>query len=433
MRQWEAVYRTTEAIHGRLQVEELAGEVLRLAAELVGATGGSLLLLDAEGLLVYTAVLGPWATALVGQTAPVGRGVAGSVLRAGEGRVTLDLGAAARAGGRGAAAGRSPSARARRAASAPRPTLLTAPLKTPRGAVLGVLQLLDCYDGVFDADDLAVVNVVAALAATALDTLALRAGTGTDPAAREREARLQYELAIGRRIQMSLLPPPRLSFPGFEVVSRCEPAAEVGGDFYDLFPVELSETRSECWGIVLGDVAGKGIPSALLMAVTTTLIRAQARQFTGPGAALAAVGAELRPRMRPPGGAAPFFATAVCGLLDTTRREIRLANAGQTPPVYWPAGGEPRYVRLTGLPLGSRPAARYAETSLDLAPGDRLLFLSDGFIEARDTGGEVVGYSGFLRRLEALSERRAGDLIAALFASEGAADDDRTAVLVTAT
>jgi hypothetical protein len=429
-RRWEAVHRTTAALHGRLHVEDLAGEVLRVAAELVGATSGSLLLLqEEEGRLVYAAVLGPWATALLGQSAPVERGVAGSVLRSGEGRITLDLGAAAVSSPRAAHRAR----RAASGASIPRPTLLTAPLKTPRGGLLGVVQLLDRHEGVFDADDLAVVSVVGALAAAALDTARLRDAAAADPAAREQQVRLQQELAIGRRIQMSLLPPPRLSLPRFEVVSRCEPAAEVGGDFYDLFAVELPEAESECWGIVLGDVAGNGIPSALLMAVTTTLIRAQARHFTGPAAALAAVGAELRPRMRPPGGAAPFFATAVCALLDTAKREICLASAGQTPPIHWPAGGAARYIRLQGLPLGARPAARYEETRLLLAPGDRLLFLSDGFIEARDAAGGVVGYTGFLRRLEALGERRSGDLVAALFAGDGPAEDDRTAVLITAT
>jgi serine phosphatase RsbU (regulator of sigma subunit) len=422
-RQWEAARRTTAALHGKLHVEDLAHETLRLAAELTGATAGSLLLcVPGAERPVYAAVLGPWAAALVGQSAPVERGVVGSVLRDGVGRVSLDLGAAAR-GSR---------ARLRPRAAAPRPTLLTVPLVAPGGEVVGAIQLLDRHDGVFDGEDLAVISVVAALAAAALAMARLSEALNADPAAREQQARLQQELAIGRRIQMSLLPPPRLAIPGFELVSRCEPATEVGGDFYDLFNVDRAEIGSECWGIVLGDVAGKGIPAALLMAVTTTLIRAQARATPSPAAALAAASAELYPRMRPPDGAAPFFATAVCSMLDTVRREILLASAGQTPPIYWPVGGKPRYVRLKGLPLGARPTAHYEETKVSLSPGDRLLFCSDGFVEARDGGGAMVGYAGLLDRLAAVGERRGPELLTALFDAETPAEDDRTAVLLTA-
>jgi sigma-B regulation protein RsbU (phosphoserine phosphatase) len=423
-RQWDAVRCVTAALHGRLHLEELSREALRVAADLAGATAGSLLLCRHDDERpIYTAVMGPWAAALLGQTAPVERGVVGSVLREGTGRVTVDLGA------RG---------RSRRGGAPARPTLLTVPLIAPGGRVIGALQLLDRHHGAFDADDLAVVSVVASLAAAALDTARRREMADVSPVARDQQARLQQELAIGRRIQTSLLPPPSLRLPGFEVVSRCEPAAEVGGDFYDLFSVDLPEGESECWGIVLGDVAGKGIPAALLMAVTTTLIRAQTRSKPSPAVALAAASAELYPRMRPPGGAAPFFATAVCALLDTDRREVRLASAGQTPPIFL-AGGRadgppaaPRYLRLTGLPLGARAAAHYAEMTLPLAPGDRLLFCSDGFVEARDAAGEVVGYTGLLDRIAALASHRSADLVAALFAAAAPPEDDRTAVLITA-
>src|SRR5262249_17411095 len=119
-------------------------------------------------------------------------------------------------------------------------------------------------------------------------------------------------------------------------------------------------------------------------------------------------------------GVAPRFVTAVYGVLDTGSGEIRLASAGQTPPVYWPAAGAPRYVRLTGVPLGALPASTYEETRLRLLPGDWLLFCSDGFIEDRNAQGDAVGYDGFLQRLEQLGAGRslpggAAALIDALF------------------
>jgi sigma-B regulation protein RsbU (phosphoserine phosphatase) len=138
--------------------------------------------------------------------------------------------------------------------------------------------------------------------------------------------------------------------------------------------------------------------------------------------------------MRPPGGATPLFATAIYGVLDTKTREIRLASAGQTPPIHWPARGAPRYLRLKGMPLGARARARYEETALSLAPGDRLLFCSDGFIETPGPDGRMVGYGGFLRQLQALENRSGADLVGALFdASHNApGEDDRTLVLLRA-
>jgi serine phosphatase RsbU (regulator of sigma subunit) len=259
-------------------------------------------------------------------------------------------------------------------------------------------------------------------------------------AERDQQARLQQELAIGRRIQMSLLAPRQLRLTGFEVLSRSEPATEVGGDFYDHFQLQTSSGAPRL-GIVLGDVAGKGVGAAMFMAVTTTLIQAQAQLLSWPAATLAATNTALYPKMHPAGGQ-PLFATAVYGLLDPLQREIRVANAGQTPPIYWPAGGDPRYVRVKGLPLGAMAHTSYREVKLHLAPGDWLLLCSDGFIEERDAAGEVKGYAGFLRQLQQIGQRSGPKLIATLFADEqrqgawrdeSAAPDDRTVVLVVGT
>jgi sigma-B regulation protein RsbU (phosphoserine phosphatase) len=257
-----------------------------------------------------------------------------------------------------------------------------------------------------------------------------------------------------------LLPPPRLVLKGYEVLSRTEPSTEVGGDFYNVFEVGAQRpapgarletdplspgtehlapgTPSEArLGVLVGDVAGKGVAAALFMAVTTTLVQGQAQLVASPAATLAAANAALYPKMRQPGGEHPLFATAVYGVLDTEQGEMRLANAGQTPPIYWPVSGEPRYIRLNGLPLGALPAASYEETVIRLAPGDRLLFCSDGFIEEMDAAGELVGYKGFLRRLVALGGRSGSDLIGVLFdtgsPTRGAEfdPDDRTLVLIT--
>jgi serine phosphatase RsbU (regulator of sigma subunit) len=276
---------------------------------------------------------------------------------------------------------------------------------------------------------------------------------------RQSTERLQ-ELVIGRSLQARLLAPPRLCLDGFEILSRLEPAVEVGGDFYNLFeladpeegapdPCSEGETAHSPspgaparLGVVLGDVAGKGVPAALLMAVVTTVIEAQAQLLRSPAATLAAANALLYPKMHGPEGGQPLFATALYGVLDMARRELHLANAGQTPPIVCPAAGMPRYLRLTGVPLGAFRSASYEGAVLPLEAGDRVLFCSDGFIEEYLPDGTALGYDGFLRRLVELRERSGPELIEALFEAnepgppaldDPFAGDDRTLVLITAT
>jgi serine phosphatase RsbU (regulator of sigma subunit) len=287
-------------------------------------------------------------------------------------------------------------------------------------------------EDIYSEEEREALRLIAGEAAVALENAGLSAE-------REQQARLQQEVAIGRTIQMSLLSPPRLTRNGYEILSRSEPAAEVGGDFYNLFAVgRQGEGASTRLGILVGDVAGKGVPAALFMAVTTTLIEAQAQLLPSPAETLAAANVELYPKMRRPGDTQPVFATAVYGVLDEARKEIRLASAGHPPPILWPADGPPRYLKVKGIPLGALSASRYEETVVPVKPGDRLLFCSDGFIEERTAEGEALGYDGFLRRLEALGDRGGPELIAALFdAADASGDepferDDRTLVLITA-
>lgn len=337
-----------------------------------------------------------------------------------------------------------------------------------RSRLVGTLALgWKASEEIYTEEEQEALCLIANEAAIALENAALSSE-------RENQARLQQEVTIGRTIQMSLLAPPRVCVGGYEILSRSEPATEVGGDFYNLFEVgsrlpapgarqetgacrtrpgagsrEPGAASEAKLGVLVGDVAGKGVPAALFMAVTTTLIQGQGQLLPSPAQTLAAANAELYRKMRQPGGSAPRFVTAVYGVLDTAGGEIRLASAGQTPPIYWPATGPPRYVRLTGVPLGALPASAYEETVLDLSPGDWLLFCSDGFIEDRDPEGVPVGYDGFLRRLQQLgtadrSTAGGAALLEALFAAERpTADgrpptdesltaDDRTLVLVVA-
>ena len=197
---------------------------------------------------------------------------------------------------------------------------------------------------------------------------------------RERE-RIEQELQTARSIQQAFLPRDVPAFPGWRFVPYYQPAREVGGDFYDFLPFEDGRL-----GIVIGDVTGKGIPAALLMATVHTMLRTAVQGMTSPGEILARVN-ELLAAEIPPG----MFVTCFFALLDPRSGHLHYANAGHEPP-YRQHDGNAAELWATGMPLGMLPSTRYEEHEITLAPGDRLLFYSDGLVEAHNPGNEMFGF-----------------------------------------
>ncbi len=199
--------------------------------------------------------------------------------------------------------------------------------------------------------------------------------------ARQRE-RVEQELQTARRIQEALLPKSTPTLSGWQLATCYQPAREVGGDFYDFLP--LADGRL---GIVLGDVTDKGIPAALVMATTRSMLRAVAMQpGTTPGQALAQVNellcADLPPSM---------FVTCFYAILDPLTGNLQYANAGQDLPYLRHKDGTVGEVRATGMPLGLMPNMRYDEGETALQPGDSLLFYSDGLVEAHNPQRQMFG------------------------------------------
>lgn len=188
--------------------------------------------------------------------------------------------------------------------------------------------------------------------------------------------RIESELRIARTIQMSFLP---RSFPPFpqrseiDLYAALEPAREVGGDFYDFFL--LGEERLF---VAIGDVSDKGIAAALFMAVTKSLLKAVAEKDMEPTELLLRVNRELCRE-----NDAMMFATVLCGVLELHSGEFSYTNAGHSPPLLCRQGEPPAWLEIPeGLILGVFPDARYSSMKLQLAPGDCLLFYTDGITEA---------------------------------------------------
>jgi serine phosphatase RsbU (regulator of sigma subunit) len=195
---------------------------------------------------------------------------------------------------------------------------------------------------------------------------------------REREAQ---ELSAARVIQHQLLPEEMPSLPGWRVAAYYGPARAIGGDFYDLF--ELPDGKL---AIVAGDVTDKGIPAALVMATTHSILRGEAPTLVSPGAVLGRANDRLYPYIP-----AHMFVTCLYAVLDPALGRLRFANAGHNLPYAATAEGVTE-LRATGMPLGAMPGMTYEENEAHLAPGESVLLHSDGLVEAHDPGGEMFGF-----------------------------------------
>lgn len=242
-----------------------------------------------------------------------------------------------------------------------------------------------------------------------------------------RESRLleiERELSVAGQIQQSLLPVDFDPFqaPGWSVHAGMKPAKAVGGDLYDLFHLPSGEL-----GFVVGDVSGKGVPAALFMAVSRTLLRAAAMRGASPAQALAYTNETLIEQ-----NPASMFVTLFCGYLDRATGVVRFSCAGHNPPVWLRPGG-PEFLQLqTGIMAGIFGHAVYADEQMTLAPGESLLVYSDGITESMTEADECYGEERLLACCaesvglppEAIAARVIAE--ASLFAGSAPQSDDMT-------
>jgi serine phosphatase RsbU (regulator of sigma subunit)/anti-sigma regulatory factor (Ser/Thr protein kinase) len=199
--------------------------------------------------------------------------------------------------------------------------------------------------------------------------------------------RIEQELQVAQLIQRQFLPRELPELSGWYVATYYQPAKAVGGDFYDF--IELPDGLI---GLVCGDVTDKGVPAALLMATTHSILRGDAFRLISPGKVLERTN-ELLLAETP----AQMFVTCLYGVLDPATGRLRYANAGHNPPYMQTTDGVVE-LRATGMPLGLMPAMRYEEREATLAPGDTLLLHSDGLVEAHNPKRRMFGFP----RLKAL-------------------------------
>jgi PAS domain S-box-containing protein len=195
----------------------------------------------------------------------------------------------------------------------------------------------------------------------------------------ERE-RIEQELRVARLIQQTLLPKSLPELEGHKIAVYYQPAREVGGDFYDF--LQLPDGRL---GLIVGDVSGKGVPAAIVMAITRTMLRA-AYHLSSPGEILEQVNNNLFPDIPP-----NMFVTCLAVLLDTRTGRLQYANAGHDLPYVRRVDGVSE-LRATGMPLGLMPGMSYEQKEITLKPGESVLLYSDGLVEAHSPRREMFGF-----------------------------------------
>jgi serine phosphatase RsbU (regulator of sigma subunit) len=253
-----------------------------------------------------------------------------------------------------------------------------------QGELIGLLNLgprLSQQE--YSADDRKLLNDLATQTAPAVQVAQLV--RQQQQQAQERE-RIEQELRVARLIQQTLLPKEVPDLEGYKLAAYYQPAREVGGDFYDFLQLD-----DEHLGLVVGDVTDKGVPAAIVMATTRTMLRASAQRLDSPGEVLKRVN-DVIVRDIPPN----MFITCLYAILDLESGLLRYANAGHDLPYRRSSsnggGGGAEELRATGMPLGLLPGMSYEEKEIVLQRGDSVLFYSDGLVEAHDPHREMFGF-----------------------------------------
>jgi serine phosphatase RsbU (regulator of sigma subunit)/anti-sigma regulatory factor (Ser/Thr protein kinase) len=268
----------------------------------------------------------------------------------------------------------SPAVRAMREAG----VALVVPLVS-QGELIGTLNLGPrLSEQEYSTDDRRLLTTLAAQAAPAIRVAQLVREQAAEATERER---LEQEMRVATLIQQQFLPRELPNLPQWQIAAYYGPARAVGGDFYDF--IEMPGGRI---GIAVGDVTDKGVPAALVMARTHSILRAESSRSDSPGVILARANALLEPEMP-----ARMFVTCLFAILEPETGRIVMANAGHNLPYIRTDDGVVE-LRATGMPLGLIPGIHYDEVEGVIARGSNVLLYSDGLVEAHDPAAQMFGF-----------------------------------------
>jgi sigma-B regulation protein RsbU (phosphoserine phosphatase) len=404
-------FRISALINSTLQLDEVLEHIMTTSRAILRADACSLLLVDEETQeLVFEVAQGPVADKLKsGFRLKKGEGIAGHVFQTGEPLIIEDAYKDDRfhrdfdekTGYR-------------------THSILCVPLKI-KDRVIGVTQVINKLDGTpFNREDAETLSLLSSHAAVAIENARMHRSL-------LRKQQIDSDLAFATSIQLSFLPQAVPEVEGFRFRSYYQAALEVGGDFYDFIPLEEGRL-----GVLIGDVSGKGVSSALYMARLTSDFRLLAIRRKSPTALVEQINDLLCDRSR-----RGMFVTLLYMVLDTTRHTIEYVNAGHIPPIIW-NDSQNRFSILKetgGPPLGILKGFQYPSATIPLCCGDCLLLSTDGLIEAKNSEGERFGWDlleQVVRRGHSNVERVYDSVVANLasFVRKCPQSDDTTIILL---
>lgn len=289
--------------------------------------------------------------------------------------------------------------------------------------VIGSLNLGEKKSGkAYNREDIELLRTIASQGAVAIENARLFQEN-------LEKQRMEEELSIARDLQLSMLPAMCPEVKGFRLAAISMPAREVGGDFYDF--IEMGKNRI---GLVVGDVTGKSVSGALVMAASRSVFRMLSEEQLTVGEIM--IRANRRTKKDIKKG---MFVALLYGVLDGDTKTLTLCSAGQTQPVYYSSmTGKPSLVQTEGdkFPLGILDEADYQDTKLELASGDKVVFYTDGIVEAMNEREEIFGFDRLLDVLQSAGPISADDLLreildkVKLFAGSAPQHDDLTLIVV---
>ncbi len=303
--------------------------------------------------------------------------------------------------------------------------LFMAPIQI-QSRITAALVVLNKPDGPFGSPDMKLTRAIAEQAGAQIENVQLYQE-------KLAQTRLETEMALARRVQMHLLPQQLPTLSGVDIFARTQPALEVGGDFYD-----LGHTPGGPLTFAVGDVSGKGISAALIMAMTRTVLRSAGRPvgarpaWPTPAEIMSRATEELYDDLTEVG----MFVTVFLGQYDPQQRQLCYANLGHSPVIYRPAGGPTRLLEADGPALGMLPLNLSENQTTPFGPDDLLIVATDGFNEARNAAGDLFGYERLLALTEQTAARRADEIAGQFYAAVAefsaghSQDDDQTLIIL---
>lgn len=298
-------------------------------------------------------------------------------------------------------------------------TMLVAPMRNAQGKIIGVVQLINKRDGEFTSRDERLLAAITAQAAISVENARLYA--------QEMERQLiNQELETARRIQKSFLPEVMPDHAGWDIGSYWHPMREVAGDFYDFYP--LPDGRL---AVLVADVSGKGIPAALFMALSVTVLRFAMSLGLSPSEMMSRANQVMLENQQ-----SKMFTTAFVAYIDLESGEMEYASAGHNPPLVY-RQGKFEYLEASGVAMGVFKAATYQRLTYAMYPGDILCLYTDGITEAMDEAENEFGEERLAEVIESYATEHSAQQItdaimtvAHRFAAESGAFDDETLIIV---